>query len=63
MARLHKFGVAVHKVQGVRKDENNSLVRLADAVAGFVRDALDGDSAAIVALLKDAETSGVLIEV
>lgn len=29
-------------VRGVSKDENSSLIRLADAIAGFVRDALEG---------------------
>ena len=33
-ALLRKSGIATHKVQGVTKDENNPLVRLADAVAG-----------------------------
>ncbi len=36
--RLH---VAVEKVHGM-KDESNSLIRLADAVAGFVRDYFEG---------------------
>lgn len=31
------------KVRGVRKDENNSLIRLADAICGVVRDAYEGD--------------------
>ncbi len=31
------------KVHGVRKDENNALIRLADAICGLVRDAYEGD--------------------
>jgi hypothetical protein len=61
-ARLRKTGVAVHKVQGVAKDENNALVRLADAVAGFVRDAIDGESAEITTLFEAALQSGALVE-
>ena len=34
------------RYKGVTKDENNALVRLADAVAGFVRDVLDGNEEA-----------------
>jgi uncharacterized protein YgfB (UPF0149 family) len=33
----------VRKVRGV-KDESNSLIRLADALAGFVRDFIEGQS-------------------
>lgn len=46
-SELRKLGVHTRKVQGVAKDENNSLTRLADAIAGFVRDALteeDGET-------------------
>ena len=39
-SELRKLGVSTRKVQGITKDENNTLTRLADAVAGFVRDAL-----------------------
>ena len=60
---LRKTGIPTSKVQGVTKDENNSLVRLADAIAGFVRDALDGDSDEIRVLFQQAENSGALIEV
>lgn len=40
---LRKLKVKIRKVRGVRRDENNILIRLADAVAGFVRDVLEGD--------------------
>jgi hypothetical protein len=36
------LNVTVHKVQG-RRDESDEFIRLADAMAGFVRDALEGD--------------------
>ena len=62
-ALLRKLGISTYKVQGVTKDENNALVRLADALAGFVRDALDGDSGEIVALFEEAKSAGALIEV
>ncbi len=60
---LHKRGVHTHKVQGVMRDENNSLVRLADSVAGFVRDVLDGDRGEAKRLFEQVVKSGVLVEV
>ncbi len=60
---LRTLGIAIHKVQGVMKDENNSLVRLADAVAGFVRDVLDGDSGQAKKLFEQVVKYGTLIEV
>ncbi|HEY4361439.1 MAG TPA: DUF3800 domain-containing protein [Bryobacteraceae bacterium] len=39
---LRSLRVPVRKVRGV-KDESNSLIRLADALAGFVRDYLEGE--------------------
>ena len=41
-AGLRKLNVVVHKVQG-RRDESDEFIRLADAMAGFVRDALEGN--------------------
>lgn len=40
---LRKSGIATEKVRGVR-DESNALIRLADAVAGLVRDATEGSA-------------------
>lgn len=39
--RLRRLGVPVKKVRGAR-DETDVLIRLADAVCGFVRAALEG---------------------
>jgi hypothetical protein len=62
-ARIRKLGVRTHKVQGVTKDESNALVRLADAIAGFVRDALEGREKEIADLFQKATADGALIEV
>lgn len=56
------MSVSTHKVQGITKDENNSLVRFADAVAGFVRDVLDGDRGEAKKLFEQAVRAGALIE-
>jgi hypothetical protein len=60
---LRKLGISTCNVQGVRKDENNSLVRLADAVAGFVRDILDEEQGEAKKLFDQAVRSKALIEV
>ena len=38
---LRRYGVTVGKVKGL-KDEQSALIRLSDAMAGFVRDYLEG---------------------
>ncbi|MFN8444322.1 MAG: DUF3800 domain-containing protein [Caldilineaceae bacterium] len=40
-AKLRKIGVHTEKVRGVR-DESHALIRLADAIAGFIRECNDG---------------------
>lgn len=62
-SELRKLGVPTRKVQGVTKDENNALIRLADAVAGFVRDVIDGEKGEIQELFKNATQNGFLIEI
>lgn len=39
---LRKLRIAVRKVRGV-KDQSDEFIRLADAIAGFVRDAISGE--------------------
>jgi hypothetical protein len=41
-AALRRLRVKTFKVRGVRKEETDALMRLADAVCGFVRAALEG---------------------
>jgi len=62
-SELRKLGVSTHKVQGVTRDESNSLIRLADTVAGFVRDVIDGERGEVLELFKRAKGNGGLIEV
>lgn len=45
-SRLRKIGVRTEKVRGVR-DESHVLIRLADAIAGFIRDYQDGHEYAL----------------
>jgi hypothetical protein len=39
---LRRAGVLVRKVRGIKKEESDTLLRLADAVCGFTRSALEG---------------------
>jgi hypothetical protein len=43
--RLRRLGIQTKKVRGVREDENDALIRLADALCGFVRTAVEGHDA------------------
>src|SRR5205823_1033920 len=36
-SQLRRLGIHPRKVRGVRKDENDALIRLADSICGFVR--------------------------
>ncbi len=53
------------KDEEIAVDENNSLVRFADAVAGFVRDVLDGDRGEAKKLFatKEEDIMGIKYEV
>lgn len=62
-ARLRRQGIPVRKIMGVARDETSPLTRLADAIAGFVRDALDDRSEEIKHLFQKARKDGMLIEV
>jgi hypothetical protein len=62
-SELRKLGVHTRKVQGVNKDENNALIRLADSMAGFVRDAIGGKDRESSKLFKSALKSESLVEV
>lgn len=61
-SELRKLGIQTRKVQGVAKDQNNALIRLADSIAGFVRDAVD-NSGIETELLKKALKNGEIIKV
>ncbi len=60
---IRKLGVLVHKVRGVARDENNALTRLADAIAGFVRDVLEGAGDELQTLFAEAIRTGMLSEI
>ena len=57
-AGLRQRSIPVHKVRGIR-DQADEFIRLADAVAGWVRDSLEGVEE-MRALLRRAERAGVI---
>ncbi|NJM41627.1 MAG: DUF3800 domain-containing protein [Anaerolineae bacterium] len=61
-AGLRDLGVSLYQIRGVARDESSPLTRLADALAGFVRDAETGESEAQI-LLELAKRDGEVVEV
>jgi hypothetical protein len=58
---LRQLGIRVRKVRGIR-DESDALIRLADNIAGFVRDAIEGKGYA-QPLYQEAIKRGVIQEI
>lgn len=59
-AGVRKLGIKVRKARGLR-DQSDEFIRLADAIAGFTRDALENDD--VKTLFKRAVKAGVISEV
>ncbi|MBM3767670.1 MAG: hypothetical protein FJW32_19950 [Acidobacteria bacterium] len=62
-AELRHLSIRTSKVVGVRKDEADALIRLADAACGFVRAALSGHHPAMGTLFEKAKREGFFREV
>ena len=60
--QLRKSSCPVRKVSGIRKDENEPLIRLADALAGASRDLLEHRDSELRDIFALALQQGVLIE-
>lgn len=60
-SQLRRLHVSTEKVRGIRKEENDCLMRLADAVAGFVRAAAENSK--FGRLLASAVTAKIIKEV
>jgi hypothetical protein len=57
------LGLPIYQVRGVAKEENNALVRLADALALLVNDVLAWHYPEAVATLRRLKQVGVAVEV
>ena len=60
---LRRLSIRTDKIVGVRREEADALIRLADACCGFVRAALSGRQPEMAALFERAKTNGYLTEV
>jgi hypothetical protein len=60
-AGLRKLRIAVRKIRGAR-DQSEEFIRLADAIAGFVRDGLEGDQT-MQPLFENAKQRRIIREV
>ena len=58
---LRHLSIRTKKVRGVRRDETEPLIRLADALCGFVRAAESGRGE-VTTLLNKARTEGIVKE-
>lgn len=56
---LRKLQIRTRKVRGVRKEEADALIRLADALCGFTRAAISGRQE-FIGLLEKAEREGYI---
>ena len=59
--QIRQWGARIEKVRGTRRDENDALIRLADAICGFVRGAHEGQPK-IKALFELALGQGFLVD-
>jgi len=60
-SHLRHLGIRIRKVRGVRKDEYDALIRLADALCGFVRAAIESQEAMKI-LFEQGEKTGYIKE-
>ncbi|MBI2040461.1 hypothetical protein HYT18_05330 [Candidatus Microgenomates bacterium] len=64
-SELRKLGVPSREVKGIARDQTNALIRLADSIAGFVRDIIENKDKdeKLKLLYKKAIQENVLVEV
>ncbi len=62
-SQLHHLGIHTKKIKGVKKDENNPMIRLADSICGFVRDVMETNTQDSEKIFKKAVKDKVLVEV
>ncbi|MBI5358740.1 DUF3800 domain-containing protein [Candidatus Amesbacteria bacterium] len=61
--QIRHLGIHTKKVKGVKKDENNPMIRFADSSCGFIRDVLENESIEYKTIFNRAIKKGVLYEV
>lgn len=61
--QLRNMGLHPRKIRGVRNDENDALIRLADSICGFIRDIKEDENERAVKIYQKAIKENILIEV
>jgi len=62
-AELRSLGLHPRKIRGVKKDENDAFIRLADSICGFVRDIKENGHGRALSIFHKGVKEGVLVEV
>ncbi|MDO8515500.1 MAG: hypothetical protein Q7S14_03290 [bacterium] len=62
-SQLRRLNFTIRKIRGVRKDENDVLIRLADSICGFIRDYKESNDLKIKCLFEKMVDGKVLVEV
>lgn len=60
---LRSLGIRTSKVQGIAREESSVLMRLADAVAGFVRDVIEDKTIEFQKIYQKGKRQKILVEV
>jgi hypothetical protein len=62
-SELRSLGLHPRKIRGIKKDENDAFIRLADSICGFVRDMKEKGSGRAISIFNKGVKEGVLIKV
>ncbi len=62
-AELRSLGLHPRKIRGIKKDENDAFIRLADSICGFVRDIKENGSDWAMNVFNKGVREGILVEV
>lgn len=62
-SELRHLGIPTRKIRGIKKDENDALIRLADSICGFVRDVKEEKEKELLRVYKKAIKDKILKEV
>lgn len=62
-SQLHHLDIHTKKIKGVKKDENNPMIRLADSICGFIRDVIEEENKEYRIIFNEAVKKEKLVEV
>lgn len=62
-SNLRRMSIKVEKVRGVKKEEADAIMRLADAICGFVREARENKEDKFLSLYSRGVKNGFIIKI